>query len=70
MRKLSSLKKFEILQVLLVLGVVSWKNVIFLIIEERNDVFPFVFTMKLFSTALSYLTAHSTLNFSSIFLYF
>ena len=42
----------------------------FFITEEGNGVFSLVFTMKSFSTALSYLTAHSTLNFSRTFLYF
>ena len=68
MRKLRSSKKVEILQVVLALRVVPWKKVIF-ITEERNCIFSLVFTMKLFSTALSYLTAHSTLNFPWTFLY-
>ena len=45
------------------------KNVIFFI-EERNAVFLFIFTMKLSSAALTYLNAHSALNFARTFLYF
>ena len=43
------------------------EKTLFFIINERNGVFPLVFIMKLFSTALSYFTAHSTLNFSRTF---
>ena len=46
------------------------EKTLFFIIEERNGVFSFDFTMKLFSTALNHLTAHSILNFPRTFLYF
>ena len=34
----------------------------FFVMEERNGVFFLIFTMKLSSTTLNYLNAHSTLN--------
>ena len=37
--------------------------IVIFIKEERNGVSSLVFTMKLFSAVLSYLTAHSTLDF-------
>ena len=48
-RKLSSSKKVEILQVLLVLRVISWKNIFFM--EERNSVFVLIFTELIFCYA-------------------
>ena len=68
LRKLRPSKKVECLQVGLVLQVASWKNTF--IMADRNGVFLVTFTMKLSSTVLSYLNAHSTLNFAGTFLYF
>ena len=42
----------------------------FFIMEERSGVFFLIFTMKLSSTTLNYLNAHSTLNFARTFFYF
>ena len=67
--KLMSPKKVEILQVVIVLRVASWKITIF-IMEERTVFFLHIFTIKLSSTSLSYLDAHSTLNFFRTFLIF
>ena len=68
-QKIEIFKKFEISEVVLVLGVNIMKKHYFSM-EERNGVFPLIFTMELSFTALSYLNAHSTLNFTKIFLYF
>ena len=59
-RKVRSSKEVEILHVVLVLRVPSWKSA----------VFSLMFTMKLSSAVLSNLDAHSTLNFARTFLYF
>ena len=48
------------------LQVPSWKN---FFMKERNSFFFLIFTMKVSSAALSYLNAHSTLNFARTFLY-
>ena len=74
LRKLRSSKKVEILQVVLVLRVGSWKKRVFLKWRKETAffflVFLFViFTMKLSSTASSYLNAHSTLNFARTFIF-
>ena len=46
------------------------EKTLFPIMEERNSVLFLIFTMGLFSAALSYLTAQSTLNFTWTSLYF
>ena len=56
----------EIFQVVLVLRVGSRKK----FLSSRKEHFFVIFTMKLLSTALSYLNAHSTLNFARTFVYF
>ena len=59
----------DILQVSLVLEVdlyLQYCIVVIFITEERNGAFCLVLIMKLFSTALSYLTVH----FPRTFLYF
>ena len=70
LRKLRSSKKFEILQVVLILRDASWKSIIFYQGGKKWRFFFLIFTMKLSSTALSYFNAHSTLNIARIFLYF
>ena len=69
LRKLRALKKVEILQIGLILRIVWWENIIFYY-ERKKQRFFLIFTMKLFSTALSYLTAQSTLSFTWTSLYF
>ena len=69
LRKLRSSKKFEILQVVLILRDASWKSIIFYQ-GGRNGVFFSYFDYEISSTALSYFNAHSTLNIARIFLYF
>ena len=58
----------EILEVVLVLGVNIIKK--HFLWRKETAFFPLIFTMELSSTALSYLNAHSTLNFTKTFLYF
>ena len=68
LRKLRSSKKVEILQVVLGLRVVSWKNIFYHGGEKRR--FFLIFTMKLSFAALKYSNAHSTLDFARTVLYF
>ena len=66
LRLISILLDLEIFQVVLVLRVGSRKK----FLSSRKEHFFVIFTMKLLSTALSYLNAHSTLNFARTFVYF
>ena len=66
LRLISILLDLEIFQVVLVLRVGSRKK----FLSSRKEHFCVIFTMKLLSTALSYLNAHSTLNFARTFVYF
>ena len=54
LRKLRSSEKVEILQIRLILRVPWWENIIFYYGRKKQRFF-FIFTMELFSTALSYL---------------
>ena len=65
-KKLKSTKKVEILLVALVLRVASWKN--FFFHGGKRWLFFLIFTMKLSSAGLSYLSAHSISNFAMTFL--
>ena len=58
LRKLRSSEKVEIFQIGITLWVALWKNIIFYFGRKNS-----VFSMILFSTAISYLTTYSTLNF-------
>ena len=66
--KLRSSKKIEIFQIGLLLPVVQWKKSFYH--GQKKQHFFLIFTMELFSTALSYLTAQPTLNFTWASLYF
>ena len=57
------------MQIWLILRVAWWRNIIFYYGRKKQRLFV-IFTMKLFSTALRYLTSQSTLNFSWTSLYF
>ena len=68
LRKLRFSEKIETLQIGLILRVAWWENIFYYGWKKQR--FFLIFTMELFSTALSYLTAQSTLNFTWTFLYF
>ena len=65
-KKSKSTKKVVILLVDLVLRVASWKNIFFH--GGKRWRFFLIFTMKLSSAGLSYLSAHSISNFAITFL--
>ena len=67
LRKPRSSKKIEILQAVLVLRIASWKR--FSYYGGKKQHCFLISAIKLYSAALSYLNAHSTLNLGTTFLY-